>query len=449
MEPNRREHYHRLALEMLRDLARIDTTNPPGNEIAAALYLRDRLAPSGIACEVVESAPGRGNLIARLRGVGQDKPLALLGHLDVVPADPADWTYPPFAAEIHDGYLWGRGSTDMKHMIALSAAILLSLAESAKPLRRDVLLLATADEERGGRMGVGWLAKNRPEAFDVDCVLNEGGGNPVQVGGKLFYTCQSAEKGLCRTVWMARAAGGHASRPRRDIATAKLARAVARLDDGHLGGRAIATMRQALQIIARARSSQAEAQTQALLDQGEIEDAMRAAGFDEQGLDHYRALFYDTVAVTGLRAGDPQAINVIAPTAAAYADGRVLPGQTQEGFFELLRQRLGDEVEVAPYNGGFSAGMESRTDHPIWQVIERAVAERCSGAAVIPWQCAGSTDAKHLVPLGVPVYGFIPAKPLPEGVEVAGAHANDERLWLENIPFGFDILRDIVVRFCR
>jgi acetylornithine deacetylase/succinyl-diaminopimelate desuccinylase-like protein len=352
---------------MLRDLVRIDTTNPPGNEIAAALYLRDRLAPSGVACEVVESAPGRGNLIARLRGAGQDKPLALLGHLDVVPADPADWTYPPFAAEIHDGYLWGRGSTDMKHMIALSAAILLSLAESAKPLRRDVLLLATADEERGGRMGVGWLAKNRPEAFDVDCVLNEGGGNPVQVGGKLFFTCQSAEKGLCRTAWTARAAGGHASRPRRDIATAKLARAVARSMMATWVGAPSPPCAK------RSRSSPVHAHRRPRRKPRRCSTRARSRtpcaspGSTSKGLDHYRALFYDTVAVTGLRAGDPQAINVIAPTAVAYADGRVLPGQTQEGFFELLRQRLGDEVEVAPYNGGFSAGMESRTDHPIWQ----------------------------------------------------------------------------------
>ena len=175
------KRYQGLVREILRDLVCIDTTNPPGNEIAAAKYLAQRLGPAGIETEILESAPGRGNLIARLRGTGQAKPLVLMGHLDVVAADPAHWTHPPFAAEIHDGFMWGRGTTDMKQTIAISAVILLALAESGISLNRDIVLMATADEEHGGTMGMGWLVRERPELFDVDCAINEGGGNAISV----------------------------------------------------------------------------------------------------------------------------------------------------------------------------------------------------------------------------------------------------------------------------
>lgn len=442
------EGYKQRVVDVLRDLVRIDSTNPPGNEVECARYLAELLAPAGIETRVLESSPGRGNLIARLRGTGEGKPLMLMGHLDVVPANPDDWRYPPFSAEIHDGFMWGRGTTDMKNMIAASAVVMLALAELPHPLKRDVLMVATADEEQGGRLGIGWLAKNMPEILQVECALNEGGGSALHIAGKLFYTCQSAEKGICRTVWTAKAKGGHGSHPRADLSTFKLGRAIARLGDGYLGGRAIATMRTALGIIAASRSAQAAERVEMHLAQGQIEKALSAAGFDEKAIEPTRRLFYDTVSVTGLRAGDPRSINVIPPTATAYADGRVLPGQTCEGFLALLRQAIGDEVEIEVHNGRFSPGLESSADAPIFRTISAVIAERCNGAAVIPWQCGGATDARHLIPLGVPVYGFVPARPLPEGIEEAGAHADNERVWLENLPFAVEVLYDVAYRFC-
>ena len=435
-------------VDVLGDLVRIDTRNPPGNEIEAVRYLADLLEPAGIETQIVESAPGRGNLIARLRGTGDAKPLMFMGHLDVVDADPSEWTYPPFAAEIHDGFMWGRGTTDMKQMVAVSAIVLLALARMGRPLKRDVLLLATADEERGGRMGIGWLAKTRPELFDVACAINEGGGAALQVDGRLYYTCQSAEKGVCRSVWTARAEGGHGSRPRAEISTLKLSRALSRLGDGHLEGRTLDTMRAALRTIALARSEQTASRVEALLDRGHIEKALAATGFDKRGIERLRSLFYDTASVTGLSAGDPQSINVIPLTATAYVDGRILPGQTSAGYMDLLRARAGDDVGIDLYKGQFSPGLESPTDAPIVRTIAQVVAERYDGAQVVPWMCAGATDAKHLVPLGVPVYGFVPTLPLPEGVEGAGAHANDERLWLESLPDTLAILYDVAYRFC-
>ncbi|MFH1086230.1 MAG: M20/M25/M40 family metallo-hydrolase, partial [Chloroflexota bacterium] len=221
------------------------------------------------------------------------------------------------------------------------------------------------------------------------------------------------------------------------------------LGDGHLRAGVVETMRRALATIARAQSDEAAARVEALLAQGQIEAALRAAGFDEEGVQRQRPLFYDTAALTVLQAGDSESVNVIPPVASAYVDSRILPGQTDQGLLALLRQRAGDEVEIELHNGRYSQGLEASADAPILRTIAQVIAERCDGAAVIPWQCAGSTDAKSLSPLGVPVFGFVPARPLPEGLKSAGAHATDERLWLENLYFAFDVLYEIVVRFCQ
>jgi len=440
--------YESRVLDVLRDLVRIDTTNPPGNETRAARYLADLLAPAGIRTEIVESSPGRGNLIARLSGSGQAKPLMLVGHLDVVSADPYEWTYPPFSATIHDGFIWGRGTTDMKNMVAACAVCMLALAESGGSLKRDLIFIATADEERGGRMGVAWLAEHRPEILDVACALNEGGGSTMRARGHLFFTCQTAEKGVCRTVWTARGRGGHGAYPHEEIATHALGRAVGRLGDGHLGGRTVNTMSRALRLMAAEVSPRLEERVRHKLDRGKIEDALDELGLDPKNRQRARALFYDTVSVTGLGAGDPKNINVITPTALAYADGRILPGQTDDGLINLIRERIGQEVDVQVYQSQYSPGIESPADSPIFDIISDVIRERCEGARVIPWMCAGSTDAKHLVPRGVPVYGFVPSLPSPEGSETPGAHAVDERVWIEGLSFTLSALYDIIYRYC-
>ena len=441
--------YSQQVIDVLRDLVRIDTTNPPGNETECARYLEKLLAPAGIETRIVESEPGRGNLIARLRGSGEGKPLMFLGHLDVVSADPSEWTVPPFAAEVRDGFVWGRGSTDMKNMVACCAVAMLALASLDRPLKRDVVLAATADEEQGGRKGVGWLAREMPTVFDVDCVINEGGGASIPVGDELFYTVQSAEKGVCRTIWTAHGKGGHGAYPSGKIATVKLSRALSTLGDGHLGARTIDTMGRALRTISSAISPKTAERVAKLLREGQVSKALKHSGFGDRDQKRYRALFSDTASVTSLRAGNPRNINVIPPIAQAFVDGRILPGQTSDGFVELLRACGGDDVEIELYKNQYSPGLESSSDHPIVDTISEVIKDRCDGARVIPWQCAGSTDAKHLVPRGVPVYGFVPAQPLPEGIETAGAHANDERAWVGNVVFALEVLYDVAHRYCQ
>ncbi|MCD6518383.1 MAG: M20/M25/M40 family metallo-hydrolase, partial [Anaerolineae bacterium] len=207
-------------------------------------------------------------------------------------------------------------------------------------------------------------------------------------------------------------------------------------------------MRLALLRIASACVPEKLERVKELLDAGQVEEAMTTAGLEEEDVARYRPLFYDTAAITGLRAGNPENINVIPPLATAYADGRILPGQTKEGFFQALQQRVGDEVEIQVYKNQYSAGVEANTEHPILETIQEVIGEHYPGAQVIPWLCIGATDAKYLLQLGTPVYGFIPAKPLPEGIEELGAHANDERIWIENVPFALEVLYEVAYRFC-
>src|SRR5438876_309204 len=231
----------------LQALIRLDTSNPPGIEIIAARYIQQQLEAEGIPCEIAESAPGRANLRAVLRGDGTARPLLLMSHLDVVPAEPEFWTHPPFSGEIVDGYVWGRGATDMKQWTAWHLSIFLSLARAGVPLKRDIVLLCTADEEDGSYMGIGWLAKHLPHWLDAEYGLSEGGGGEIQAGGRTFFPCRVAEKGVCRFHLRAHGSPGHASRPHRDNAIVKLGAALEHIGSNDLPLHATDTVRRALE----------------------------------------------------------------------------------------------------------------------------------------------------------------------------------------------------------
>jgi len=183
-------------IRILRDLLRFDTTNPPGNELACAQYLADLFRKEGIEPSVLESKPGRGNVIARLKGDGTSKPLLLSAHLDVVAATEPDWQHPPFAAEIHDGYVWGRGAVDMKHMAAMSALVLLELKRKDVKLKRDVVFAGVADEEAGGRCGAGWLVEHHRDLIAAEFCLTELGGMAVPMARGTIVPVQIAGRGF-------------------------------------------------------------------------------------------------------------------------------------------------------------------------------------------------------------------------------------------------------------
>jgi acetylornithine deacetylase/succinyl-diaminopimelate desuccinylase-like protein len=181
---------------LLSDLIRIDTTNPPGNETEAAQYLASTLKEDGLTCDVFESAPGRGSVVSRIRGVDEKPSLLLLSHLDVVTADPKEWSVDPFEGVVKDGFVWGRGALDMKSMTAIEVMVMKLLKRRGITLKGDVILAATADEEKGGDAGAGWLTRNHLEKVQADYVINEGGGLAMPIDGKNLFTIQTAEKGI-------------------------------------------------------------------------------------------------------------------------------------------------------------------------------------------------------------------------------------------------------------
>jgi len=212
-------------VQYLSDLVKIDTTNAPGNETKAAAYVKTVLDAAGIETNLYESAPGRGNAVARLKGDGSKKPLMLLSHLDVVNAQPEQWSMPPFSGEVVNGFVWGRGSLDCKNLTALEMEIMLRLKRDGVQLKRDVILAATADEEAGGNMGVGWLCNNTNE-MDAEYCINEGGGSGLPLGDKMFYTCNVAEKAGTRLKLTGKGEPGHASVWKSETAIARLCEAI-------------------------------------------------------------------------------------------------------------------------------------------------------------------------------------------------------------------------------
>ena len=429
----------------LQELIRLDTTNPPGNETLAARYLASVLRREGFDPEVTESQRGRGNVTARLAGGGE--PLVLLGHTDVVAAEPDRWRHPPFGGQVHDGYVWGRGALDMKNMVAAELMVFLLLKRRRIDLTRDVIFAATADEEAGkGDHGVGWLLDNHPEQVDAPFVLTEGGGAEFRVGDARFYTCQTGQKGICRFRMIARGQPGHGSRPHTQNAVVRLSEAVASLGRAELPMHPSRTVRAFLDSIAATQDSLIADRLRCVLEPERSEAALESLPLAPEIVANLRASLRNTASVTMLDAG--QKINVIPTEASAWVDGRLAPGQTDDSFFEEIRPLVGDDVrfEVDQYSPPLEAGVDS----PLYRTIVDVMADHDPGARVVPSQSTGGTDAKHICPRkpATQVYGFMPYRGAPGEEEWQLIHGHNERTSVENLLFATRVLYDIVHRFC-
>jgi acetylornithine deacetylase/succinyl-diaminopimelate desuccinylase-like protein len=432
------------AVEFLRDLIRFDTTNPPGNELPAAQYVADALRQEGIKPVVLESAPKRGNVVARLRGDGSAGALLLMSHLDVVPADPQEWDHPPFAAEVADGYIWGRGAVDTKQLTAMQLAILLTLKRENVPLKRDVVLAATADEELGGIHGLGWLVQNHPEWVESEYAINEGGGFGVEVWGQRFYVCQTGEKGVCWMKLTARGTPGHGSIPRGDNAVAKLSAALARLSQARLPQHRTETVERLVRSLAATRGFPMSLILPLVLHpllEGAI--LQRIEGQSEL-VAVLRATLHNTVSPTMLQAG--QKTNVIPSEATAAVDGRLVPGQQPEDLIREMRPYIGDEIEVEVV--GRSYPYESEPASPLFDLFQQVLDEHDAGSKLVPYLLPGASDGRFLAEKGVKVYGFSPARQEPEWSTLELAHGRNERISLANMEFGTQVLYEVVRRFC-
>lgn len=437
------EHTRHEITTLLQDLLRFDTTNPPGNETPCVKYIAQVLKRDGIDSIIFESAPGRGNLVARLKGDGSLPPLLLMGHVDVVPAEADKWQQPPFSGALVDGVVWGRGATDMKQMVAMELMVFLLLKRANVPLKRDVILMANADEETGGRMGAGWMAQNHPDLIRAEYAINEGGPTSLVVDGKVFYVCSTAEKGSARFTLRGRGQPGHASQPHKNNSILPLAKALTRLIENPLPLRITKSARAQLEAMAKYVNDGQRANLLGLLNEATYEKSLAALPLPEPQKRRINAAMRNTAVPTILKAGSK--INVIPAEAECQVDCRILPGTTLESLEQELRAVIGDEVEIE--FGPMYPALESDPDSPLFETIRQVIEAHEPGATLIPGLITGGTDAKSISMLGTKVVGFVPMRY--EGPSMTGlAHAHNERVSVANLDFGVRVLYDVVERFC-
>ncbi|GAA2331316.1 M20/M25/M40 family metallo-hydrolase [Streptomyces violaceusniger] len=416
------------------DLIRIDTTNRGGGDCSerpAAEYVAEMLGDVEIEPTLLERSPGRTNVVARIEGTDPSAPALLVhGHLDVVPAEPADWTVHPFSGEVRDGVVWGRGAIDMKDMDAMVLAVVRAWARRGVRPRRDIVLAFTADEEDSAAWGAGFLADRHAGLFE-GCTegISESGAFTFHAGsGTRIYPIAAGERGTAWLKLTAHGRAGHGSKVNRDNAVSRLAAAVTRIGEHNWPVRLTPTVKSALTELAALQGVPAE---------------MDAPDFDVDALlaklGPAAALVEPTVRnsanPTVLEAG--YKVNVIPGSATAYVDGRMLPGGEEE-FHDTLDRLTGPDVEWEFHHR--ERPLEAPIDTPTYRAMRAAVEHFDPGARAVPYCMSGGTDAKQFSRLGIAGYGFSPLR-LPEGFDYQALyHAVDERVPVEALHFGVRVL---------
>jgi acetylornithine deacetylase/succinyl-diaminopimelate desuccinylase-like protein len=424
------------AVGWLQAYIRVDTTNPPGNEAAGVEFFKSIFEREGIPYETAESAPGRGNIWARLEG-GDEPALVLMHHMDVVPADKASWVTDPRSGEIRDGYVYGRGALDTKSSGILHLAALLALHRSRVPLKRDVVFMATADEEAGGFYGVGWLVKHRPDLFrNVAFVVNEGGGGRRH-GGRTRFGIEVTQKVPYWLRLTARGEPGHGSMPRPASSVTALIAALERLRRHEFEPRVVPAVQAYFKGIAPAAPP---AWRERFADIGE---SVRTPGVVAE-LQQYdpalHTLVRNTCSIT--RLGGSDKINVVPGEAWAEIDCRLLPDQNPSTFLDELGRVLGAGIEVKTIMA-FTPAV-STTDTELYRAIEAVCREEFPEAPVLPAVLGGFTDSHFVRDLGITAYGFSPVVvPFEDEQSI---HGNNERIPVESVRQGVSMMVEIVRR---
>jgi acetylornithine deacetylase/succinyl-diaminopimelate desuccinylase-like protein len=444
LAPSQRE-----AITLLADLLRIDTTNPPGNELLAAEMVESRLHKEGIAATLIESQPGRASLVARLKGDGTGGgPLLLNAHLDVVPAgDPARWTHPPFDGTIADGYVWGRGAVDMKHMAALSTQVLIEVQRSGARLTRDLVLTLVADEEEGCEQGSRYLVDHHREKVQAEYVLGEVGGFTLHLLGSRFYPIMIAEKGIAWLRLRAQGDPGHGSMPNPDSAIIRLARAIARVGGSRLPQHNTETVTRFLEAVAAHLGKPKGLVLRALLNHRLSGPILRNAVRDPALSRPFFAALSNTASPTALSAGGKH--NVIPGEATALIDGRTLPGQSTADLIAELKAVLGHDGDHLRFEvvREFPPTVSSHQT-PLFELLCRTVEKHDPGAVAVPYMAPGFTDAQAFSRMGARCYGFAPVQ-LPAGLSFSKLfHGDDERVPVDGLAWGLKVLDEVVRSFC-
>ncbi len=445
----------------MQEYLRIDTTNPPGNEMKAVEFYKKILDEEGIENRVFEFAPGRGDLWARLprdlgssngdqnpHPVAQDatrmghpsssaRPIVLLNHMDVVTSDAAHWKVPPFSGEIHDGYLWGRGAQDMKDEGLAQLVVMVMLKREKITLDRDVIFLAVADEEVDDT-GSDWFIQHQRDLLgNAEFLINEGGENLLENGFVKYVGVDVGEK---TTYWMhvvAHGRPGHGSRPIADSAPNRLVRALNRMLAYQTPMRVLPVVEEFLRDMAPYESPERAAEYR------NIRKSIEDKKFQEEVLndESLNFLLRDTISLTMM--GGSEQTNVIPPEAWANLDVRILPGGDPKAVLAAVRRVVNDpNVTVEPWKGEFRVANYSGTDNALWAAIRTVAGKYFPGTPVVPHITSGYTENQAYRPLGIIAYGFNPYTATDE--EGNTEHGNDERIRVEEVRRGPRILFDVV-----
>ena len=409
-------------VSLARDLIRIDTSNPPGNETPAAEFLADYLSDAGIECELVGPDPERLNLIARIPGSGEGPSLMLMAHTDVVPAPLENWTLPPFDATLRDGHLVGRGAVDMKNELAARAVAMAGFARSGAKPRGDLILIAESDEERNtADVGMSWLVRERPD-IRCDFALNEGGGQLLELAnGRQVMTVSVGEKKVTSLRVRVKGVSAHASVPdRKQNTLLSVSKAIERLFSHETDPQISDSVRASLNAIGAP----------------EGDDEARLAWTATQhpvlaGL--VPVMTRMTITPTGLASYEPS--NVIPPFADITCDCRALPDHDEEDVRRHLAEAIGEDIDyeiefLEPLEGGY----ESETGTELWSICESYLEQRCPGATLLPMITPGFTDS-HWVrqAFGTVAYGMAPVVETDPDVYLDSMHGADERLLVSDL----------------
>jgi acetylornithine deacetylase/succinyl-diaminopimelate desuccinylase-like protein len=454
-------------VETLRALIRIPSVNPPpedapDGELRAARWIAAALDDAGVPAEIHEPVPGRGSVTARLRGDGTGgEPLLLLSHLDVVPAPPDEWTQDPFAAEIVDGQVWGRGAVDMKHLVAMELSVVRMLAAEARAagrdpatdpvpgLTRDVLFASTADEEAGGLDGIIPLVLERPDLIRAAGAINESGAVATTIGGRRFYPIGVAEKGYAVYRLTVHGTWGHGSMPREDNAAILASRIVTRFAEQG-SPRLTATMERFLAGVSANVGEDGRRLISALTgpDPRPAEIALKAA-CDPISAQVLAALIRDTASPNIVQAGVKY--NVIPGEATVELDCRLLPGTTEEAMRATVLERIGPELAAACDIDLVihAPPVDAPAEGALYETMVATLRDHDPEGIPVPFMVQFATDAKHTAALDVPTYGFSPLRFSPTGEEfLVRFHAVDERVGVDALRWGLPVLYDVVRRFC-
>jgi acetylornithine deacetylase/succinyl-diaminopimelate desuccinylase-like protein len=431
--------YHDMAVDLMQQYLRVNTSNPPGNEIEAARFLKKIFDQHGIENEIFEFKPGRANIIARLKGNGSKRPIILLSHTDVVTAEPASWEVDPFSGVIKNDVIYGRGALDMKGEGLLHLMTMILLKREGPPLARDVIFIGTADEEVDDE-GSLWMIANKADLFkNAEYLLTEGGDNLIDGNSVKLVGVDVAEKAPFWLRLTATGLPGHGSRPVADSATNRLIRAMNRILDWETPVKLLPAVEQFFKDIAPLQQEPLRAQFQDIRESLKNPDFAKALTSQRE----FGFLLRNTISITML-SGSKQT-NVIPNAATCNLDVRLLPGESPDEFLKALKTVIADpSIKIENVNR-FKQPNSSPVDTELFSLIARKTKEKHPGAVVTTKMLSGYTESQLYRQLGITAYGWAPIYTTPE--EDEGVHGNNERISVKNVREGtrelYEIVRDI------